>query len=397
MTTYPLPTLACTITPAGITAPSYDDIFASLQASFRAIYGSDAYLEPDSQDGELLAVFAKGFDDANKVAIAVYESFSPATGQGNALSSNVRINGLERHSASHSTALVTIVGQAGTTILNGLVGDDLNLSTKWALPASVVVPGGGTIDVTATCTEEGAVVAAANSLTKILTPTFGWQTVNNAADALPGEPIETDAQLRIRQGESVALPSLSPVDSILANVANLSGVGRHAIYENSTGSTDANGVPSHSIAVVVEGGDAQEIANTIAATKPPGCGTYGTTTETVVDPAGVTSTINFYILTEKRILVDATISALPGFLASTEDTIKQAIADYINGLPVGQKIYLNKTITAASLNNDDLGRSFNVAALTQSISPASPSAADVAIAFNAAAHCVVADIDLTVV
>lgn len=397
MTTYPLDTLAPTITENGITAPSYDDIFASLQASFRSIYGNDSYLDPDSQDGQMLGIIAKAVNDTNNRAIDVYNSFSPATGQGNALSSNVKINGLLRQSATSSTVPVEIVGQAGTTILNGLVGDNLNLGTKWALPDSVVIPIGGSIVVTATCTTAGDAQAPADSLTNILTPTFGWQSVNNPSAATAGNPIETDAQLRIRQSESTALPSLSPIDSILSNVANLPGVGRHAIYENSTGSTDANGVPSHSVSVVVEGGDLQQIANTIAATKPPGCGTYGTTTEEVVDPAGVTSEINFFILTEKRIIVAATISALPGFLASTEDAIKQAIADYINGLPVGGKIYLNKTITAASLNNSALAMTFNVAALTQSIFPASPTAADIAIAFNAAAQCAVADITLDVV
>lgn len=397
MTTYPLDTLAPTITDAGITAPSYNDIFLSLQASFLQIFGDDSYLGADSQDGQWIGVMAKAVFDQNNRIIDVYNSFSPATGQGNALSSNVKINGLVRHSSSNSTAVVRVTGQVGTTITNGLIGDNAGFNTKWALPASVVIPGAGFIDVTATCTTPGNITAAPDTLTNILTPTRGWQSVTNDASADPGNPIETDAELRIRQGESTALPASSPVDSILAAVANLLGIGRHAIYENSTGSTDANGVPSHSISVVVEGGDIQQIGETIAATKPPGCGTYGTTIVEVTDPAGVTSTINFYELVEERIIVEIQISAEFGYLSTTGDAIKQAIADYINSLPVGQKIFLSKVVAAASLANGPLSLTFNVDTVELAIFPAVPSAADVPIPFNAAALCDVADITLSVV
>ena len=59
MTTYPLPTLACTIDATGISSPAYSDIFASLQASFQALYGSDSYIDDDSEDGQMLAIFAQ--------------------------------------------------------------------------------------------------------------------------------------------------------------------------------------------------------------------------------------------------------------------------------------------------------------------------------------------------
>jgi hypothetical protein len=66
MATYPLPTLSAQVTSAGISAPAYSDILLSLQASFRAIYGSDAYLEADSQDGQFLAIMAQAINDCNQ-------------------------------------------------------------------------------------------------------------------------------------------------------------------------------------------------------------------------------------------------------------------------------------------------------------------------------------------
>ena len=101
-TTYPLPTLACTISAAGISAPQYSDILASLQASAQLIFGSDVYLQPDSQDGQLLAVFAQAMYDANMATIAAYNSFSPATAVGVGLSNAVRINNIKRAVATNS-------------------------------------------------------------------------------------------------------------------------------------------------------------------------------------------------------------------------------------------------------------------------------------------------------
>jgi hypothetical protein len=96
MATFPLATLACTIDENGISAPSYADVLASLQASFQSIYGSDIYIEPDSQDGQWLAVLAQIINDGNQADVTSYNGYSPSYAQGAALSSQVKINGLRR-------------------------------------------------------------------------------------------------------------------------------------------------------------------------------------------------------------------------------------------------------------------------------------------------------------
>lgn len=383
MTTFPLATLGPTIGPAGISAPSYADILASLQASAEAIFGSDIYLDPDSQDGQLLSIIALAINDENQSIIAAFNAFSPTFAQGAQLSSVVKLNGLARQVPTNSTAVLTIVGTVGTVIANGVAGDANG--NQWALPPTVTVPLSGSIDVTATATTQGDVTAAANSITSILTPTRGWQTVTNPAAAIPGAPVESDATLRQRQTVSTALPSQTPLDGIIAGVADLVGVVRYAAYENVEGTTDANGLPGHSIAIVVEGGDVAEIAQTISNKKTPGTGTYGTTSEIVYDQYGVPNTINFFVLAEKPLAVEIDITALSGFVSTTEDTIKQSLADFVNGLSIGEDSYLTRLYTPANLGGTGTGATFVVTAVRQAIIPASPSAIDVAIDFNAAA------------
>ncbi len=382
-------TTAPTVSPTGITAPTYADVLAYLQAQYQAIYGSNVYLGSDSQDGQFLAIIANAINDANAAAIAVYNAFSPATAQGANLSSVVKINGIARNVASNSSATVLITGQAGTIISNGVVQDTAGY--KWNLPASVVIPPGGSISVTATCQTIGAIAALAGTLTGIATPTLGWQNVTNPAAATTGAPVETDAALRARQTLSTAIPSLTVIGGIVGAVAAIPGVTRYAVYENDTATTDTNGLPSHSIALVVEGGDQTAIANAIAAKKTPGAGTYGTTSVTVTDPYGISHVINFFRPTDVAITVAITIKALSGYTTNIGIEIENAVANYLNGLGIGQKVMLSRVYVPANLSGSADGLTYEITSLTLN-----GSASDVAIAFNQVATSNVASVVITV-
>lgn len=349
-TTFPLATLACTIDSTGISGPAYSDILASLQASFQSIYGSDIYIEPDSQDGQWLATLAQMIYDGNQADITVFNGYSPTYAQGAALSSQVKINGLRRDSSSNSTAVVNVGGQVGATISNGVVQD--SNKNLWDLPATVVIPISGTIAVTATAQQPGAITAIAGAISEIYNPQPGWQTVSNPSAATPGEPVETDPALRKRQAASTSLPAQTPLQAIIANVAETQGIGRNKIYENWSNTTDANGLPPHSISVVAEGGDITAIAQVIEAKKSPGTDTYGTTSVTVLDPAGVPITIDFFELAEISILAQITITPLTGYVSTTGNLIVAAVAQYLSEFAIGQDSLLGKLFGPANLSGD---------------------------------------------
>lgn len=402
MTTYPLATLAVQVTSTGITAPSYNDIYNSLLASYALIYGSDILTDASTQDTNWIAIQAAAINDANQTAIAIYNSFSPSTAQGAGLSSVVKVNGIQRLIPSNSSAAITIVGQAGTTINNGIVGDNAGLNTQWALPASVVIPIGGSITVTGTCTTVGAVTAAPATLTTILTPTAGWQTANNVAAAAVGAPVETDAALRLRQTQSTALPSQTTVAGIYGAISNLTGVTAVSFDNNTSNITDGNSVPGHTLAMVVEGGDLQSIVNIIGSRLSIGCGTYGTTSGTYVDPNyGFNYTISFSIPTQKTILVQVTKTALTGFTTAISNEIKAAVAAYINSLGIGTDVLLSRVYAPALLQgpyaspaspNDAL--TYEITGLLISISPGSPGSSDLVIAWNELPICTAANVTI---
>ena len=293
----------------------------------------------------------------------------------------VKINGIRRQAGSYSTADVTITGTAGTTITNGIVEDVAG--QKWDLPASVVIPSSGQIVVTATAQDEGEITAQAGQISKIATPTRGWQTVTNAAAATVGAATETDSALRQRQAYSVALPSSTILEGTLGAVLSVEGVTKATIYENDTNTTDSNGIPAHSISVVAQGGDATEIATAIWLKKTPGCGTYGTTSEVITDSNGITTTINFYRPTVSTIEATVTIAPEAGYVAATAQAIQQAVADYVNGLAIGADVSIARTTAAAIM----AGPAYDVSSVVMGKNGGAQSAANVVIPFNGLATC----------
>ncbi|EFV83322.1 baseplate J/gp47 family protein [Achromobacter xylosoxidans] len=390
-----IPSTAPVIDAAGIRAPSYGEVLQYFKEQYRGIYGADTYLEADSQDGQLLALFALAIHEANTAAINVYNAFSPATAADAALSSNVKINGLARGVATRSAVDLRIVGQGGVTIVDG-VATDANRG-RWQLPSSVTIPPGGEITVTALSQTLGAVTAPAGSINQIGTPTLGWQSVTNPAAATPGAPVESDAALRVRQAISVALPSRSVLEGTIGAVASVPGVLRHAAFENDAAVVDAHGLPPHSIALVVDGGDAASIAQAIAAKKTPGTGTHGTTAVVVTDIYGIAHRIRFFRPTLVPLSVQVQMRALPGYTTAIGQAVQRAVADYINGVAIGGGASASvEWADAISAANGVAGNgTFKITGLALR-GPAGDGAPDVPLAFNEAAAATPDDVKLTV-
>jgi uncharacterized phage protein gp47/JayE len=394
MATYPLATLAPTVSNTGISAPQYSDIYQSLIATFQNIYGSDIYVAPDSQDGQFLAVIAAAINDSNQAMISVFQGYSPYYAQGTGLSAQVKLNGLTRLTATNSSAVGVVTGVVGTIITNGVVQDAGG--NLWSLPTSVTIPTGGSISVTVTAQQPGSISATVGTINQIYNPQVGWQTFSNTSAAVAGQATETDAALRIRQAASVATPALAVRDAIYAAIGAVTGVERYTVYENPTASTDANGVPAHAIACVVEGGSVAAITSAIFLRKPPGIQTYGTTSYTQTSPLGLSSVINYFVLGEVNIYFAVTIKALPGYLSTTTADIISALVAYVKSLVIGESVYVSQTSAIASMIGLPEGQTFYITDFRLGTAASPTGTSNIAIAYNQGANCAASNITVTV-
>lgn len=384
MPSYPLATLAPTITAAGITTPAANDILQSLIASVQGIYGSDTDLGSDTQDGQFIGIFSDAMNDANNALVIDYYNHSPTYAQGAALSAGVKINGIERTVRTNSTVPGLVIGVFGTTITNGVAQDQLG--NQWNLPASVLIPSSGQITVTLTAVNPGAINADTGTISIIATPTQGWQSISNTARATAGQPVQTDAQLRRNQALATNAPGEDTIGNMTGAVAQVPGVIEVTGYENNTDNTDINGLTPHSVGIVVLGGTVANIINAIGQTKPPGIQTNGNTSGTYVDPRGTSKPIYYYELAQIPLTMVVTIRPFGGYSSTTNDLISKALAAYASNLDIGEFSFNSRAVAAAALKGDDatnatglsqiqldaLSNTYNVISVAQSRLPNIP-------------------------
>lgn len=351
-------TPVCTIDAFGIHRPSLGACLAYFAGVYSGIYGSDIDIDGDTQDGQALGVLSTALDDVNSSTVNSYNSFSPTYAQGVGLSSLVKLNGLEREVPSFSTVAVNIIGQAFTEIAAGIVFDGAN---SWTLPVDVEIPIGGEVPVTLTCQTLGAIVLpqgqGAGFQFTIQTQILGWQFCTATASAEPGLPVELDPQLRIRQSNSTATPSQTVLAGLVGQLLEVPGVVAVQPYENDTSLPDVNEQPGNTIALVVNGGNAKAIVNTIGINKGPGVNTFGTLQGTYVDAYGIGHLINYFTPNFRPVFFSLQIRALTGYTTDVATMIAQALAAWVGSaqnaqvgaLGIGQNLLLNRANVPANL------------------------------------------------
>ncbi|SFE43252.1 Uncharacterized phage protein gp47/JayE [Paenibacillus algorifonticola] len=372
---------APTVTASGLTTPTYEDIRNKLIADAESIFGPEVYLEPDSADYQWISSVASMVFDSFLCVQSAYNSRGPATAIGTGLDIIVGINGISRRPGVASSAIVTVTGTAGTAINSGIVED--NNGNRWSLTNPTIIGQAGSATSLATCLTAGDVVAFAGEINKIITPTLGWTSVTNPADATIGSFPESDAELRARQAISTAQPSRTVIEGLDGGIAALAAVTRFIVYENDTNVVDSDGLPPHSITCVVEGGTDQDIADVIFSRKTPGAYTNGAVAVTVTDQYGVQSTIRFDRPTDVDIVSVINVKQLNGYTTDTTDQIKASVAEFCSSLDIGNDLHISSIWGAAlSVNAIPANPTFAVTSVTAAKSGDIQGTTDIPISYS---------------
>lgn len=273
----------------GISAQTFDEIYTELADAYRAIYGADINLDPDSPDGQRVGIESTARLDLQSFGLTLYSQLDPSSAMGQALNRLIKFAGITRRPATRSQVDVTLTTDRALTLPADYTVED-DLGQEWTtLNAVAVVSGPNTVTLFAA--NFGAVEADANTVTEPTTIVLGVTSVTNPAAATVGREEETDAELRIRRNRSLENPATSSVGGLFSVVGNLPNVTDLAIYENDKDTRDTvRDIGPNTIWLVVEGGSVDEIAETIAKNKTGGTPLKGAVTgiykETLVRPNG---------------------------------------------------------------------------------------------------------------
>lgn len=304
----------------GLQTKTHAELIAELTAAFQAIYGSDINLDPDSPDGQMLNIFAQSVLDNLDLITQVYNQFDPDLAIGKVLDQRVAINGIQRQAGTYSVTNITIVTSQALN-LYGLdqsaqpvftVAD--NAGQQWQLQATQTIGSPGTYVYPFQAASPGAIQTIPNTITVPVTIVLGVTSINNpTAITTLGINEESDATLRVRRQKSVTLASQGYLSGLLAALENINGVSSAYVYENTTGITDGDGVPGHSIWVIVSGtGDSAEIANAIYTKRNAGCGMFGDQTYIITQVDSSSFLVRWDVVTAQNLFIKFNATSLDG-------------------------------------------------------------------------------------
>ena len=320
------------ITNEGFKRKRLDLILEELNDEVKSIFGSNFNVSPESPDGQVNGAISESNANLWEIAEESYNAFNPSAVTGVTQDNLYQLNGITRLPATSSSALLTISGTQSTVIPAGSLVSTSDTNVQFSTQSEVTIPVSGTVDVQALAVETGPISALAGTITTIDTPITGWASVTNNSDALVGTNEETDVEFRARREQSVARDAQAIIDAIFAEVRSVPGVTQTTVLENDTNSgPDANGLPAHSVHVIVVGGDDQAIGEAIFIKKTLGATPFGSTTVQVEDDQGIPHDISFSRPTQIPIYVEVNLTTFSNYPVDGDDQIKQAIVDYAEG------------------------------------------------------------------
>ena len=172
---------------------------------------------------------------------------------------------------------------------------------------------------------------------------------------------ETDAQVRSRICSSLAGRSYGSYDALRAGVQSVKNIRDVKVWANETDETDENGIPAHSISVVVRGGRLQDVGQAIWDKKPPGIGTYGNTTADAVDAEGNLHPVSFERYVDKMAFLYVFVRVLDGGDQETiRNVVGPAMADYVDNLGLATPLNVPQLYGAAYAADTSIADTFIV-------------------------------------
>lgn len=304
------------VTPDGLKIKRLADVLADASAALALIQDpvTGERLQPDFSAADpamqVVKIPLEAVGDAWALLHNVFSQFDPDAATGAALSGLVRLNGIERADGKPSTVQLQLTGVAGTVIRKGQRVSDAQRQVTWLTQTDVTLDSAGQASVTAHTEEKGAYTALPGQLNVIMTPVVGWNSVSNAAAAVPGAIEERDPVLRQRRDQSTMAPASSPVEAIYANLRNVQGVDFVRVLINNTLQADERGIPAKAIAAVVVGGADKDVAQVLLERSPALTEWYGNTLFVVTDNLGDTYPVQWVKPAEVPIHVEVDIQSL---------------------------------------------------------------------------------------
>lgn len=317
----------------GVLVPDTADLKSDVEQEFSNALGQGLDLSPETPQGRQIEAETLARKEVLDNNALIANALNPNTSFGVFLDALSALTGTTRRWATHTLVLCTLTGSPDTTVPAGSLART-KAGDTFSLTNNAVIGADGTVQAYFQAQESGPVPCEVGTLTQIISPVLGWETVNNPSAAVLGKDPESDTSLRQRRRQQLYRGE-ALLESIKSAVRQVEGVLSVYGYENYTSAVqtiDGISIQPHSIYIVVDGGKDEDIATAIYKNKSLGCGYTGTEEVTVKGAFDVPYQVAFNRPDYQPIQISVTIEApSSSATADIEQSVKDALSAWANG------------------------------------------------------------------
>jgi uncharacterized phage protein gp47/JayE len=333
------------LTSTGFVRKRLEDILAAVVEKEKTKWGNDILTSEDSSFNKFNAIFGEVASELWELAEAMYAAFDPDGASEDLLDRVCAFIGVTRLQATYSRVTATISGDPATVIPIGRVVAVPATGARFLTLTEVTIGGGGTVSVELEAQNAGAVEAPAGTLTEIVTPVAGWDSITNPLDAEVGRERETDSELRARRLENLQVGGAGTVEAIRARLLQeVENVTAAIVIENVELTPDVDGREGKAIEALVDGGETEDIAELLWQARGHGIKTLGDVSHNITDSQGFEHTMRFSRPTDIAlwVRVEITRNTEEDFPVEGLDDIAANVLDYGNTLGIGDNVIMTR-------------------------------------------------------
>lgn len=343
------------MTSTGTIVADTTDLLSDVQTEWQNAFGASLNLDASTPQGTMIAAETTARNSVMRNNADLANMQNPNLAYGTFLDAICALLGVDRGTNVQTNVTgVTMNGDSGTVIAAGSRVKTVN-NDIFTLVSQVTIPASGHTVGEFQSQAFGDILVPPGNLT-IIDGTIGWGSavVTGTATTTPGSVQSTDAQLKNKRNEQLAIQGTASTASVVANVLEVENVTSVIVVENNTGAAGTvNGVQftlPNALWVCVAGNNPvpADVAAALYAAHNSGCPwDYGAagmgvpvddpTGTQVVDPStGLVYNVKYTtpILYDTYIHMDVVQSSSdsPGVTA-----IQNVILDYCQGLIGGER------------------------------------------------------------
>lgn len=340
----------------GTIVPDTGELLTDVQNEYKLAFAEDLDVTPSTPQGVLITAETSARTSVVRNNAALANQINPNLAGGIFLDAICALTALSRDAATRSTVTATLAGVSGSIIPEGVQAETTTGDIFESLSSVTLID--GEAEVIFRAVEFGAVPCAIGTLTNILTPVLGWDSITNDAAATLGQEEQSDQSLRALRKLTLAIQGVALPEAIISGLYTVPGVKSLTFRENVAATTqtiDGVEMVAHSVYACVDGGSDAEIGASLLENKSLGAAWNGDVSVFVTEPtSGQIYTVEFDRPDPIEIKVRAWVKAT-SLLVDPVEATKVGIMAYVNGELEGERGF----VVGASVSSFELAGAVN--------------------------------------